>query len=87
MITIQENSRLTSARLRYDELKSTIETPDNIGKMIVFDLQSGDYEIDDKGIESLIKLQSKHPGSPLMALRIGYKTAGSFCGVAERNTV
>ncbi len=66
------------------QLREQIETPENIGKLVVMDVDSGDYEIDEKGIASSLKLQARHPGSKLYALRIGYKNAVSFCGGLER---
>jgi hypothetical protein len=72
------------AQQLYARLRDTIETAGNIGKFIVLDVESGDYEIDDQGIESSRRLQARHPGAILYALRIGYKTAASFCGGLER---
>ena len=68
----------------YERLRPKIETPENIGKLIVMEVESGDYEIDDLGIDTSQRLQSRHPGITLYALRIGYKNAVSFCGVLER---
>ena len=68
----------------YARLRPKIEIPENIGKLIVMDVESGDYEIDDLGIETSQRLQNQHPGATLYALRIGYKSAVSFCGVLER---
>ena len=70
----------------YDRLRPQIETPENIGKLIVMDIESGDYEIDKMGIETSRRLQTKHPNATLYALRIGYRTAESFAGVLERTT-
>lgn len=72
------------AREAYQQIQAQVETPENIGKIIVLDADSGDYEIDDIGIESSRRLQARHPGATLYALRIGYKTAVSFCGALER---
>ena len=71
----------------YERVRDDVETPDNIGKFIVMEVESGDYEIDEQGIESSHRLQARHPGAALYALRIGYKTAVSFCGGPERITV
>ena len=73
------------AQLLYEQIKSKIEYPENIGKMVVMDVESGDYEIDKMGLESSERLQLRHPGSTLFAMRIGYKYAASFDGVLERN--
>ncbi len=73
------------ARQLYERLRPEIETPENIGQFIVVEVESGDYEIDAQGIESSRRLQARHPGAALYALRIGYKSAVSFCGALERN--
>ena len=75
------------AQQLYSRLRNQIETPENIGKLIVLEVGSGDYEIDEKGIESSLRLQARHPDARLYALRIGYKSAVSFCGVLERRTL
>jgi hypothetical protein len=72
------------AQQLYDQLREKIETPENIGKLIVMEVGTGDYEIDHKGIGASLRLQARHPQSRLYALRIGYKSAVSFCGVLER---
>ena len=72
----------------YDTLRAQVETPEQIGRLIVMDLSSGDYEIDDSsddlGLEASRRLQNRRPGAALHALRIGYRTAVSFCGSLER---
>jgi hypothetical protein len=72
------------ARSVYEQLRLKVETAENIGKLIVIDVNTGDYEIDDLGIESSRLLKDRHPDAVLYALRIGYKTAVSFCGALER---
>ena len=72
----------------YDTIRSQVETPEQTGRLILMDLDSGDYEIDssrdDLGLEATRRLQGRHPGASLHALRIGYRTAASFCGSLER---
>ena len=68
----------------YERLRSEIETPENIGKLIVLDVASGDYEIDETGIASSRRLQERHPGAILYALRIGYEAVAALGGVLER---
>jgi hypothetical protein len=68
-----------------ERLRHLVETEENIGKMLIIEVESGDYEIDKLGIESAHKLQALHPGAPLYGIRIGYKTAASFSGALERS--
>jgi len=74
------------ARELYERLRAAVETPENIGKLIVMDVESGDYEIDKLGIEASRHLQARRPGALLYALRIGYQTVESFGGVLERSS-
>jgi hypothetical protein len=75
-----------ACKLYEEQLRAQVETEDNIGKIIVMDVESGDYEIDDEGIASSRRLQARHPGAPLFALRIGYRAVESFAGARERTT-
>jgi hypothetical protein len=69
------------------KIRPQVETEGNIGKIIIVDVESGDYEIgDETGIESSRRLQARHPGAPLYAFRIGYKTLASFAGGPEPTT-
>jgi hypothetical protein len=68
----------------YRRIRSKVETPDNIGKMMIVDVDSGDYEIGDDMIEPSHCLQARHPGSILFGIRIGYKTVASIGGTMER---
>lgn len=70
----------------YYRLRPQIETPDNIGKLILLDLDSGDYEIagDELGFDASARVRERHPAANVFALRIGYTTTASFCGDMER---
>jgi hypothetical protein len=82
-VTRSEVGRL--AHELYGRLRKQVETPENIGKMITIDVDTGDFEIDEKGIESSFRLQAKHPGARLFGIRIGYRTAEAIGGVLERS--
>ena len=70
----------------YYRLRDKIETPENMGKLIIIDANGGDYEIaeDDLGLAQCRRLRERNPQAALFALRIGYKTTVSFCGDLER---
>lgn len=72
------------ARELYERLRPDVETAENIGKLIVLEVESGDYEIDEMGIDSSHRLQQRHPGATLYALRIGYEAVAALGGVLER---
>ncbi len=73
------------ARLLYkNSIRQQVETNENIGKMLIIDFESGDYEVDETGLKAARKLSTKHPHSRLFGLRMGYNVAVSFGGVMER---
>ncbi len=78
---------LRRSREVYDsKLRPIVDTPENLGKIIVFDLETADYEIgDDPAFEATAKLQARHPGVRLMGMRVGYKTGETFGGMRERD--
>ena len=66
-------------------IRQKVETEQNIGKMVIIDVESGDYEVGDAmGIESAHHLRTKHPNGQLFGIRIGYNVAESFGGMMER---
>lgn len=65
-------------------IRDRVETEENIGKMVIIDVETGDFEIDELGIESARQLRKRHPDARLFGMRIGYNVAESFGGVFER---
>jgi hypothetical protein len=63
------------------QIRPLVETPGNIGKQIVIDVETGDYEIDEDGLAASRRLLAKHPGAALYGLRIGYNTVYTLGGV------
>ena len=70
----------------YYQLRDEIETPENIGKIIIIDLDSGDYEIasDELGVAENQALKQRNPRALLFGLRVGYEAVASFNGDLER---
>lgn len=69
----------------YDnEIRQKVETEENIGKMVIIDIETGDYEVDETGLKAAKNLQAKSPYARLFGIRIGYNVAASFGGVMER---
>jgi hypothetical protein len=69
----------------YDsEIRHEVETDENIGKMVIIDIETGDYEVDETGIQAAHNLYAKHPYARLFGIRIGYNVAASLGGVMER---
>jgi hypothetical protein len=60
------------------QIRSIVETPENIGKMLVIDVETDEYAIDPTGVESAIALKKKRPMARLFTFRIGYDVAVNF---------
>jgi hypothetical protein len=65
-------------------IRQEVETEDNIGKMVIIDIETGAYEVDETGLKAARNLSAKHPYSRLFGICIGYNVAASFGGVMER---
>lgn len=87
-----ERSRLSSEEvgqrgeaLYEPNIRTEVETEENVGKMVIIDIETGDYEIgDESGIEAARRLHAKRPDAALYGKRIGYNVAVSLGGVMER---
>ncbi len=81
-IPLQEISERGKAL--YQELRQRVETPENIGKEIVIDVESGDYEIATEGLTAGKRLRSRRPDAHLYGARIGYNAVYAIGGALER---
>jgi hypothetical protein len=72
------------ARRFYNErLRAVVETETNIGKMLVLDVDTGEYAIDPTGISASRELQAKNPNARLFRIRIGYMASAAIGGMME----
>jgi hypothetical protein len=74
-------------RLYEDSIRAKVELPENIGKMIIIDIETGDYEVDKNGLQAAKRLNARHENTRLFGIRIGYNVAASFGGVVTTPTV
>lgn len=59
----------------YDtQIRPQVETDENIGKIIVIDVDTGDYEIDPDHLSAAHRARNKRPHALLFATRIGFPT-------------
>ena len=65
-------------------IREEVEIPENIGKELVIDIETGDYIVDSDGLKASDLLFAKHPGAALYGLRIGYNAGYSLGGVLTR---
>ena len=85
-MTQQEMSKEEFGRIA-DELYKTcirplVETEDNIGKLILINVNTGDYDIYERAdaINRTDQMLIKHPDAQLLELRIGYDAVQAFGG-------
>lgn len=66
-------------------IRSKVETEENIGKLVVIDIETGDYELsDDRSLEAFRRLNVRHPDAAIYTIRIGYNAVDAIGGVLER---
>jgi hypothetical protein len=66
-------------------ISQQVDIEENIGKMIIIDIEIGEYAIDKTSIESAHYLRNKNPLARLSGLHIGDKVAVYFCGNMEKH--
>jgi hypothetical protein len=66
----------------YDEqLWQKVEAQkENIGKFLVVDIETGDYEVDEQEIPAFHRMRERHPDGAFFLIRIGYPTAYKMGG-------
>lgn len=62
------------------EIRAKVEEPANKGKILVLDIDSGDYEIDEDHLTASDRACAKHPDGVFFGLRIGYPALGKIGG-------
>lgn len=74
-------------RLYQEKIRAEVETSGNIGKMVIIDVDTGEYAVDDIGIVSAQYLQQKRPNADLYGVRIGYVVSEALGGTLERTSI
>ncbi len=60
----------------FDEsIKPTIDLEEERGKFVVIDVETGDYEVDKRGLEASRRLRRRNPGAVTYRVRIGFTAA------------
>jgi N12 class adenine-specific DNA methylase len=67
-----------------ENLRAQVEIPENIGKIISIDIETGDYELADDLLAGAVRLQVKHPDAAIYGKRIGYNAAVAVGGTLTR---
>lgn len=80
----KEEIQRRAEELYETRLRAKVETDGNVGKIIVMDIDSGDYEIDDISLTAAHRMKARHPDATLYAIRIGYEAVYGFGGAPKR---
>jgi hypothetical protein len=82
--TSEEVTRRGQA-LYEEKIRARVETPENIGKLVSIDVETGDYEIgDDASLDAPRRLHARHQGAAIHTVRIGYNAVYALGGALER---
>jgi len=75
----EEIARL--GKLIYErDLRAGLETETNLGKSLVIDIETGNYEIDDDHLAAVRRARAKRPDAVLFGMRVGYPTLARIGG-------
>jgi hypothetical protein len=69
------------------QLRTEVETVENIGKIISIDIKSGDYEIDADLLATCRRLQARHEDAVLWTERIGFNAVYAIGGTLTRTAL
>ena len=75
---------IAGSKIYEQKIRLLVETPENIGKMLTLDVETGEYKIGTNSIEGAIDLKQNRPMARLFTLRIGHDVSVSFGGLSER---
>jgi hypothetical protein len=48
--------------------------PEDLGKFVAIDVESGDYELDNNDLQAVMRLRSRRPAAEVWLLQAGYPT-------------
>ncbi len=65
-------------------IRSQVEIPENIGKIISINIENGDFEIDNDLIVACNRLKTKYPHAVIWTERIGYDAVYAVGGTLVR---
>ena len=68
-------------------IRALVETPENIGKIVSIDIETGDYEVGEDLISTGDRLFARHPGAALYGARIGYNAVYAVGGSLVRTSL
>jgi hypothetical protein len=59
-------------------IRPRVELDENIGKFLIVDIETGDYEMDNDEFAASRRAHARHPEGAFFGLRVGYRTSGTI---------
>ena len=78
LLWTHEQVALVAEAVYERSIRSTVETPENLGQFLTLEVETGNYCMASTMVESILPLKQQHPLGRLFTLKIGYPTAASF---------
>jgi hypothetical protein len=66
----------------YDQQIRTKVEPGQIGKFLIIDIETGDYDLDDDEFAASRRAHARHPDGAFFGMRVGYRSSGTI-GASE----
>lgn len=77
---VHDRATEQGSRIYYHELRPHLERPENLGKVLAIDVDSGDYEMDEDGNAAVARIRAKHPDHLIYRMRVGAKATYTMAG-------
>ena len=77
---VHDRATEEGSRIYYHKLRPKLEVNENIGKVLVIDVATGEYEMDTDGNAAVARIRARHPDHLLYRMRIGAKATYSMAG-------
>ena len=81
---LRHENWIRAKSLYENSIRRQVETEENIGKMVIVDIDSEDFEIEAADMSASQRLRKRNNEPKLFGIRIGFNFAESFGGVIER---
>jgi hypothetical protein len=66
------------------QISEKVGREENIGKFLIIDIETGDFEMDEDEIAASQRAHAHHPGGAFFGMRIGYEASGTLGGSWNR---
>jgi len=78
--TMNRRELIDLAKHKYETAIRAQVEPDHVGKFVVIDVHSGDFEVDADKLIALDRLKERRPAAQTFVIRVGYPTAAVVGG-------